>query len=132
MPVRLPVEWAAGFPWIQWPTSVEYAAEFEAELIRERTKAGLTAARARGRVGGRPRKVTLATLKMAMAALADPQSNANDVARRLGITRTTLYTYVNGDGSVKEAGQRLLEMEQTSATQKTRKTAELVDTVQST
>jgi DNA invertase Pin-like site-specific DNA recombinase len=107
-------------------------AEFEAELIRERTKAGLTAARARGRVGGRPRKVTLATLKMAMAALADPQSNANDVARRLGITRTTLYTYVNGDGSVKEAGQRLLEMEQTSATQKTRKTAELVDTVQST
>jgi DNA invertase Pin-like site-specific DNA recombinase len=91
-------------------------AEFEAELIRERTKAGLTAARARGRVGGRPRKVTPATLKMAMAALADPQSNAHDVARRLGITRTTLYTYVNGDGSVKEVGQRLLNAEQSNGT----------------
>jgi DNA invertase Pin-like site-specific DNA recombinase len=54
-------------------------AEFEAELIRERTKAGLTAARARGRVGGRPRKVTPATLKMAMAALADPQSTSRAV-----------------------------------------------------
>ena len=87
-------------------------AEFEAELIRERTQAGLTAAR--GRVGGRPRKVTPATLKMAMAALADPQNNATDVARRLGITRTTLYTYVHGDGSVKEAGHRLLELEQSA------------------
>lgn len=84
-------------------------AEFEAELIRERTQAGLTAARARGRAGGRPRKMTGATLKMAMAALAEPHSNASAVARRLGITRTTLYTYVNSDGSVKEVGQRLLE-----------------------
>ena len=58
---------------------------------------------------------------MAMAALADPQSNANDVARRLGLTRTTLYTYVNGDGSAKEAGQRLLEAEQSTATRTTRK-----------
>lgn len=61
-------------------------AEFEAELIRERTQAGLTAARARGRVGGRPRKMTTATLKMAMVALADPTNNATDVARRLGLT----------------------------------------------
>src|SRR5947207_15615090 len=50
-------------------------AEFEAALIRERTKAGLTAARARGRVGGRPRKMTATTLKMAMTALADPGSS---------------------------------------------------------
>jgi DNA invertase Pin-like site-specific DNA recombinase len=67
-------------------------AEFEAALIRERTKAGLTAARARGRVGGRPRKMTATTLKMAMTALADPGSGAKEVARRLGITTTTLYT----------------------------------------
>src|SRR5882724_592990 len=46
-------------------------AEFEAALIRERTQAGLIAARARGRVGGRPRKMTAATLKMAMTALAE-------------------------------------------------------------
>jgi len=83
-------------------------AEFEAELIRERTKAGLAVARARGRMGGRPRKMTLETLKMAMAAMTDPKSNASNVASRLGITTTTLYAYVNGDGSVKEQGQRLL------------------------
>jgi DNA invertase Pin-like site-specific DNA recombinase len=84
-------------------------AEFEAELIRERTNAGLAAARARGRLGGRPRKMTQAVVKMAMAALADPQAKPSEVARRLGITTTTLYAYVNGDGTVKAAGQRLLE-----------------------
>jgi DNA invertase Pin-like site-specific DNA recombinase len=83
-------------------------AEFEAALIRERTQAGLTAARARGRVGGRPRKMTVTTLKMAMTALADPGSEAKEVANRLGITTTTLYTYVNGDGSPKASGQHLL------------------------
>jgi DNA invertase Pin-like site-specific DNA recombinase len=84
-------------------------AEFEAALIRERTHAGLAAARARGRRGGRPRKMTKETLHMAMAALADPQSKAHEVARRLGITTTTLYAYVNGDGSLKQAGQAVLE-----------------------
>ena len=84
-------------------------AEFEAELIRERTKAGLAAARARGRLGGRPRKMTIETLKMAMAAMADPETKAFEVANRIGITTTTLYAYINGDGSVKEPGQRLLD-----------------------
>jgi len=84
-------------------------AEFEAELIRERTKAGLAAARARGRLGGRPRKMTIETVKMAMAAMADTKTKASEVASRLGITTTTLYAYVNGDGSVKEPGQRLLD-----------------------
>jgi DNA invertase Pin-like site-specific DNA recombinase len=83
-------------------------AEFEAELIRERTRAGLAAARARGRLGGRPRKMTQATLRMAMAALAAPQSKAREIARRLGMTTTTLYEYVNGDGSLKPAGHALL------------------------
>lgn len=86
-------------------------AEFEAELIRERTQAGLKAARARGRVGGRPRKMTSTTLKMAMSAMADPQSNSSEVAKRLGITTATLYSYVNGDGSVKALGRRLLDQE---------------------
>ena len=65
-------------------------AEFEAALIRERTQAGLTAARARGRVGGRPRKMTATALTMAMTALADPRNAAKEVAQRLGITTTTL------------------------------------------
>lgn len=84
-------------------------AEFEAELIRERTRAGLAAARARGRLGGRPRKMTKDTLHMARSAMADPNSNASEVARRLGMTTTTLYEYVNGDGSLKQAGQALLD-----------------------
>jgi DNA invertase Pin-like site-specific DNA recombinase len=84
-------------------------AEFERELIVERTQAGLAAARARGRKGGRPRKMDRTTLTMAMTAMADPKANASEVARRLGITTTTLYFYVNGDGSLKQAGQELLK-----------------------
>ena len=84
-------------------------AEFERELIAERTRAGLSAARARGRVGGRPRKMDRATLMMATAAMADPKANAAEVARRLRITTTTLYAYVNGDGTVKQAGQALFD-----------------------
>ena len=83
-------------------------AEFERELIAERTAAGLAAARARGRMGGRPRKMDRATLTMAMAAMSNPKANAAEVARRLGMTTTTLYTYVNGDGSPKAAGAAVL------------------------
>lgn len=83
-------------------------AEFERELIVERTRAGLTAARARGRKGGRPRKMDKHTLKMAMAAMSDKKSVASKVARRLGITTTTLYMYVNGDGTLKETGAKVL------------------------
>jgi DNA invertase Pin-like site-specific DNA recombinase len=83
-------------------------AEFERELIAERTRAGLAAARARGRLGGRPRKMDRATVTMAMAAMSGPKARAVEVARRLGITTTTLYAYVNGDGSPKAAGTAVL------------------------
>lgn len=84
-------------------------AEYERELISERTRAGLYAARARGRLGGRPRKMDTTALHMAMTAMSDPEACAQEVAQKLGVTTATLYTYVNGDGSVKEAGQRLLD-----------------------
>jgi DNA invertase Pin-like site-specific DNA recombinase len=83
-------------------------AEFERELIAERTHAGLKAARARGRNGGRPRKMDKSTLQMAMAALKDPKAVATDVAQKLGITTTTLYAYINGDGSPKESASFIL------------------------
>jgi DNA invertase Pin-like site-specific DNA recombinase len=84
-------------------------AEFERELIAERTHAGLVAARARGRLGGRPRKMNRATLLMAMAAMRDPAAVAAEVAKQLGITTTTLYAYVNGDGTAKALGQAVLD-----------------------
>jgi len=84
-------------------------AEFERELIAERTRAGLAAARARGRKGGRPRKMDVSALRMAMAAMKNPKAVVTDVAKRLGVTTTTFYTYLNGDGSLKEAGQKVLD-----------------------
>ena len=84
-------------------------AEFERDIIVERTKAGLNAARARGRLGGRPRKMDVTMLKMAMSAMEDKKSIAMEVARHLSITTTTLYAYINGDGTPKELGVRLLE-----------------------
>ena len=84
-------------------------AEFERELIAERTRAGLAAARARGRLGGRPRKMDVETLRLAMHAMADRETIAQDLAKRLGMTTTTLYMYLNGDGTVKAPGQKLLD-----------------------
>ena len=45
---------------------------------------------------------------MAMAAMADPEAKSKDIARELGVTTTTLYTYVNGDGSPKAAAETVL------------------------
>ena len=84
-------------------------AEYERELIAERTRAGLQAARARGRLGGRPRKMDKTTLQMAMTAMSDPKACASNVAQKLGMTTATLYTYVNGDGSLKAEGEKLLK-----------------------
>lgn len=83
-------------------------AEFERELIVERTKAGLAAARARGRRGGRPYKMTPAKLRLAMAAMADVETNVGELCRELGVTRQTLYRHVDPAGALREDGRRLL------------------------
>jgi DNA invertase Pin-like site-specific DNA recombinase len=83
-------------------------AEFERELIVERTKAGLLAARARGRQGGRPYKMTLAKLRLARAAMADPETNVGDLCRELGVTRQTLYRHVGPAGELRSDGRKLL------------------------
>lgn len=84
-------------------------AEFERDLIAERTRAGLAAARARGRTGGRPYKMTAAKLRLAMAAMGKPETKVADLCRELGITRQTLYRHVGPDGSLREDGRKLLE-----------------------
>ena len=68
-------------------------AEFERGLIRERTHAGLAAARARGRVGGRKPKLEEKQVREIKALLRDPDIQVSEVARRYGISRTTLYKY---------------------------------------
>jgi DNA invertase Pin-like site-specific DNA recombinase len=65
-------------------------AEFERAIIRERTRAGLDAARARGRPGGRPPALTARELTAANAMLADPTLTVEDVARQLRVAPSTL------------------------------------------
>lgn len=69
-------------------------AEFERELIRQRTHAGLKAALARGRKGGRRKKLDDEALAAARAMLKDPALSVAAVAKRLGVSRSTLYNYV--------------------------------------
>jgi DNA invertase Pin-like site-specific DNA recombinase len=66
-------------------------AEFERNLIRERTQAGLTAARARGRIGGRPKALTPAQRKIAQALYDDPNNSIVDICRTLQVSKGTLY-----------------------------------------
>ena len=68
--------------------------EFERSLIRERTQAGLAAARARGRAGGRKPKLDDQQVREIKALLRDPDIQVADVARRYGVSRTTLYKHV--------------------------------------
>ena len=79
-------------------------AEFERDLISERTRAGLASARARGRKGGRRPKMTLAKIRLAMAAMGKPETNVGDLCRELGVTRSTLYRHVSPTGALRGNG----------------------------
>ena len=84
-------------------------AEFERDLIHERTMAGLAAARARGRSGGRPRLMTRAKLRTAMAMMADRENLARDIATELGVSLSTLYAYVDSKGQPRPRADKLLK-----------------------
>jgi DNA invertase Pin-like site-specific DNA recombinase len=86
-------------------------AEFERELIRERTIAGLASARARGRKGGRRFALTKAQVRLAQAAMGQQETRVSALCAELGISRTALYRYVGPDGELRENGKRLLGVE---------------------
>src|SRR5512135_1957415 len=69
-------------------------AEFERDLIRERTQAGLVAARTRGRLGGRPKALDTKKAQIAQALYHDKSNAITDICRTLRISRSTLYRYV--------------------------------------
>jgi DNA invertase Pin-like site-specific DNA recombinase len=83
-------------------------AEFERELIAERTVAGLASARARGRTGGRPFKMTTAKLRLVMAAMGQPETKVGDLCKELGISWQTLYRHVSPKGELRPDGVKLL------------------------
>jgi len=84
-------------------------AEFERDLIRERTIAGLASARARGRNGGRPFTMTPAKLRLAQAAMAKRDTKVGDLCKDLGVTRQTLYRFVGPKGELRADATRLLK-----------------------
>jgi DNA invertase Pin-like site-specific DNA recombinase len=69
-------------------------AEFERDLVRERTLAGLAAARARGRLGGRPRTLSPRKVELLRTLAADKRNSVTEICQTLGISRTTFYRYV--------------------------------------
>src|ERR1035437_7227492 len=83
-------------------------AEFERELISERTIAGLASARARGRTGGRPFTMTPAKIRLAMASMAKPDTKVGELCKELGISRQTLYRHVTPNGEARPDGVRVL------------------------
>ena len=83
-------------------------ADFECDLIHERTMAGLAAARVRGRAGERPRVMTKLKLKVAMGMMADRENAARNVAAQLGISLSTLYAFVDVQGQPRPRAVELL------------------------
>jgi DNA invertase Pin-like site-specific DNA recombinase len=69
-------------------------AEFERDLIREQTNAGLAAAKARGRIGGRPRRASDGKVALARHLYQDPNHSVASICSMLGIFRSTLFRYV--------------------------------------
>ena len=83
-------------------------AEFERDLISERTRAGLAAARARGRKGGRRHALSKSEVRRAQAAMKNRDQSVSKLAAELRITRGTLYRYVGPDGQLRKEARKVL------------------------
>lgn len=84
-------------------------AEMERNVIRQRVKEGIAAARARGRKGGRPRLMTAERLRYAQQLMADRERSIPAICRELGgVPASTLYHYLHADGTLKAPGTELL------------------------
>lgn len=79
-------------------------AEFERDVIRERTMAGLEAARARGRNGGRPRAMDERKLALASRLMKDRETPVSEVCEIVGVSKATLYRHLKPDGTRRESG----------------------------
>lgn len=92
-------------------------AEFERELISERTKARLKSARARGRKCGRPFKMKAAKVRLAMASMSQSGTRVSELCEELAVTRQTLYRHVSPTGELRPDEAKLLSQgKQTAAT----------------
>jgi len=80
-------------------------AEFEHNLIKERTSAGLAAARARGRNGGRPLKLNDKKRELAIKLYNERERSIKEICQIMGVSKPTLYTYIHKHD--KEAAQRI-------------------------
>ncbi len=84
-------------------------AEFEGDLIRERTMAGLASARARGRKGGRQFELTKNQVRLAQSAMANRDTHIAELCKELKVSRATLYRYVSPTGELREHGKKVLK-----------------------
>lgn len=83
-------------------------AEFERELIIERTKAGLESARARGKVGGRKFSLSKSQIRLAEASMKSKDTSVTELCNELNISRATLYKYVSSNGELREHAKKVL------------------------
>jgi DNA invertase Pin-like site-specific DNA recombinase len=85
-------------------------AEFERELIRERTLAGLTSARARGRKGGRKFQLTKSQVRLAQVSMKNRDTHISELCKELKVSRQSLYRYVSPSGELREYGMQVLNL----------------------
>jgi DNA invertase Pin-like site-specific DNA recombinase len=83
-------------------------AEMEADQTHERVMAGLAAARARGRIGGRPASLTANKLRYAQAAMKNRETSIPELCKELKIGKSTLYNHVTPEGELTGRGEKLL------------------------